>query len=86
MHRNTKFVKSQEKILTSFMDGITPYAKKCTKKRQKEVFMLFLDGSIIDMLDIFKSSFFGVWSSIEISTTKRGFFNPFLYCTEILAV
>ena len=56
-------------MLTSFMDGITLYAKKW----QKEVFMLFLDGSIIDMLDIFKCSFFGVWSSIEISTTKRFF-------------
>ena len=33
--------------------------------------MLFLDGSIRDMLDILKCPFCGVWSSIGISTAKR---------------
>ena len=53
------------------MDGPTLYVVTEQKKWQKEVFMLFLDGSIRDMLDIWKCPFCGVWSSIGISTAKR---------------
>ena len=38
MHRNTKFVKSQEKMLTSFMDGITLYVSECAKKMVERSF------------------------------------------------